>query len=470
MSDLDRQDIQGLVLSGYSHLPNARYMLLRITDPARARGWLRELVGEITTGEAPESAVAKSASPPPNMNVAFTASGLRRLGLSQATLASFAPEYLEGMAHPDRARILGDTARSAPETWTFGGPDNPIDVVLMLFAKGREAVKALLARERERLERTAACTEVHAPLDGWLHADGAEHFGFRDGLSQPGVLPNQPDPIKVGEFVFGYSDEYDNLPIGPTLGPEESTRWSDLFGARSQFCENGSYLVFRQLVQEVPELYRFLREKASTPASRGDDKATRRLAAKFVGRWPGGASLVDHPDEDPGPSTHNDFLYAEADPLGHACPLGSHVRRCNPRDALPPDPATSQMVVNRHRLLRRGRPYGPRHPDPMSGESDGRERGLLFLCFNANLRRQFEFVQQTWINNPTFDGLVDDRDPLLGDHPASSTFTIPSPDLRERIHGLTRFVHTRGGAYLFMPGIRALRYLGELTEGIGGRR
>ena len=112
-----------------------------------------------------------------------------------------------------------------------------------------------------------------------------------------------------------------------------------------------------------------------------------------------------------------------------------------------------------HRLLRRGRSYGParasRAPDGASG--------LYFICLAANLARQFEFVQHTWLNDPTFNGLYDDSDPLVGARqPRGQTFTVPARPVRRRYRGLPQFVRTRGGAYFFLPGISALRYLQRL--------
>jgi deferrochelatase/peroxidase EfeB len=194
----------------------------------------------------------------------------------------------------------------------------------------------------------------------------------------------------------------------------------------------------------------------------------------MVGRWPSGAPLVDAPYRDnPALGQSNGFGY-HADPLGLACPLGAHIRRANPRDSLDAQPAASLDASDLHRLLRRGRSYGPAAAGGQAGDGNGRDgnggdggyrTGLYFICLAASLSRQFEFVQHTWLNNPTFNGLYDDADPLTGSrHPAGATFTAPARPVRRRYRGLPRFVRTRGGAYFFMPGISAIRYLARLPE------
>jgi deferrochelatase/peroxidase EfeB len=186
------------------------------------------------------------------------------------------------------------------------------------------------------------------------------------------------------------------------------------------------------------------------------------LAAKCVGRWPSGAPLVRSPDhDDPAWSKDNAFTYS-ADREGFACPIGAHIRKANPRDSLEPGPKQSLMATNRRRILRRGRAYGPPLA-PFEHEAQRQERGLLFICLNTNIRRQFEFIQQSWLNNEKFAGLSADQDPIVGDQlpGVGSTFTIPQRPLRRRLVGIERFVEVRGGAYLFLPSRSALRYLSQ---------
>jgi Dyp-type peroxidase family len=236
---------------------------------------------------------------------------------------------------------------------------------------------------------------------------------------------------------------------------------------------NGSYLVFRQLSQDVPAFWRYIDEQTRHPDGSADTNARLALASRMVGRWPGGAPLVTSPDrDDPARSEDNDFLYHGSDDArGLKCPIGSHIRRANPRDALEPEPGSARSIEvgKRHRILRRGRVYG----DPVApsmdieaivaaGQAPG-DRGLHFICFNTHIGRQFEFVQHTWVNNPKFDGLYEDDDPVTGARtPPAGTFTIQAEPVCTRVTRMPRFVHVRGGGYFFMPGLRALRFLASI--------
>jgi deferrochelatase/peroxidase EfeB len=202
------------------------------------------------------------------------------------------------------------------------------------------------------------------------------------------------------------------------------------------------------------------------------------LAAKMVGRWPSGASLILAPNGDQPDLRTDDFLYAKEDPDGLACPFGSHIRRTNPRDQIGPAGQVESLHMSaRHRILRRGKPYGPPLFDPtvltrldqpdatqaiLDLQDDGQPRGLHFLCANASIKDQFEFIQQAWVNNPGFSGLLDNRDPLLGDNdPTAATGGMLIPGLHTTIRTapLPRFVTVRGGVYTFMPSLTTIRYL-----------
>lgn len=193
--------------------------------------------------------------------------------------------------------------------------------------------------------------------------------------------------------------------------------------------------MFRQLAQDVAGFWRYLDERSG-----GDPDARARLGAKLVGRWPSGAPITrtDGPTDplDPRLALDNDFGYDPQDRYGLACPVGAHIRRTNPRNslgALPDDelalgaqPDDALRRRHLHRIIRRGRVYGPGLDRPLDGD-DGQARGLLFLGLCANLERQFEFIQRTWCNNAKFASLYDDVDPLIGDQPDNSgTFTLQS--------------------------------------------
>lgn len=469
---LELDDIQGIVLSGYGALAHARFLLLAFDQPSAGRTLVTRMAADVRTAGAgvPDGGTA--------VHIAFTFAGLLALELPWQALKGFAREFQEGMAGNERrSRILGDTEEQAPSTWAWGGPATPdIHAVLMLYADTADALQALTTRQHTALQdHEVRC--VHT-LDSAPLAGGREHFGFRDGLSQPriaglGRRTHSPlHEVPAGEFVLGYANGREELTAGPMVDPIEDRQ--DLLPAAVRelrdLGRNGSYLVFRQLAQDVHGFWSFV-----AGAAGGADRAVP-LAAKMVGRWPGGASLVRTPDMDePSLAQANDFDYHHEDPHGLKCPLGAHVRRTNPRDMLEPGPGTAEsLAINRrHRLLRRGRNYGPPlspaldPADVLERGDDGGQRGLHFLCFNASISRQFEFVQHTWANNPNFAGLHADTDPLIGDRRrGADVFTCQAEPVRRRHHGLPRFVTLRGGAYFFMPGKRALAYIGSGTHRI----
>jgi Dyp-type peroxidase family len=474
------EDVQGMVLRGYGKHPYATNLLLQVDDAAGARAWLATVASRITTGER-----ARARGNECYLNVAFTRSGLAKLGLPAAVLTTFPTAFFEGMASKNRSRILGDIDDNAPESWTWGGPGKEVDAILMIFAKDPatldQAVKAELAAMK-------GLSVKFDGVDTRLWDDHTEHFGFRDGISQP-VIEGSPtethraasppvdtqygaaNVIKAGEFVLGYLNEYGvlpdpvNLPVGSTPGRFPAVAMEAGAAARApDLGHNGTYLVVRQVAQFVPELWNYL--DAATKDAAGQSRPAERdkLGAKLVGRWPSGAPMALAPDQDdPGRSRDNDFTYKTTDPSGFGCPFGSHIRRGNPRDTLGEDPVEALKLTNRHRLIRRGRSYGPRALDPLD-LSDKQERGLMFMVINANIERQFEFVQQTWINSPSFHGLYDERDPIFGNpgSQAAGTMTIPGQPVRRRLSSLGGFVTVRGGAYFFLPSIKALHYLATL--------
>jgi Dyp-type peroxidase family len=440
MADLELNDIQGLVARGYADLKSACYVLLRIDDPALARTWLGDLANTVTPAPARPADAA--------LNVALTASGLRALGLPEQTLAQFSNEFRTGMSTAHRQRTLGDLGPSAPREWLWGGPTTPApDVLLLLFGRDASALENRYAALVSSLA-SGGVSEI-LRLDASVDLDGKEHFGFMDGISQPTIeglssrVDTPPNTIRAGEFILGYENEYDQQTEAPDL------------------ARNGSYLVFRQLSQDVRGFWQFV-DRASR-----DAEHRTWLAAKMVGRWPSGAPLTLTPDaDDPLLASANDFTYHYADAEGLGCPIGAHVRRSHPRDSLDPDPGTARSVAldKRHRLLRRGREYGLPVDDPFApAPADDSDRGLYFICLAANIARQFEFIQHTWLNNRTFAGRYDEPDPLVGYHGPETSFSIPADPVRERVTDLPQFVTTRGGGYFFLPSLSALRSLSTLA-------
>ncbi|HKH35061.1 MAG TPA: Dyp-type peroxidase, partial [Beijerinckiaceae bacterium] len=354
----------------------------------------------------------------------------------------------------------------------------------LLYARDAAQLTELQRRYRTSLDQHGIAAE---PLETTWFENKKEHFGFHDGITTPVIqgLGREAEPtlcIRPGEFILGYQNEYHRYPASPlvhrALDPQGHLKLDVEGSGAADFGRNGTYLVFRQLRQDVHGFWSFM-DKAARDLD-GTSERREWLAAKMVGRWPSGAPLALAPNrDDPALSDADGFMFHHGDRKGLRCPIGAHIRRTNPRDSLDPRPgsAESLSVNKRHRILRRGRTYGHRLHKAMDPETilregdDGRERGLHFICLNANIARQFEFVQSSWSNNPQFGALHNDVDPLTGERGrfrrgdgtgATANFTIPQAVGRLRIRGLPEFVTVRGGAYFFMPGMSALRYLGNL--------
>lgn len=418
-------DIQGLAVRGY-RMPWARYRSYRFTDPAGGRAWLGTLAKPLTTAEDwPEETVS-------TLNVALSYPGLEGLGVGEATLSRFPQDFIEGMAARGPER-LGDVGPNAPELWEPAFRDRAVHALLMVWARSEEALEDRLG-EADALQPSGV-ELLNDQLASALPT-GREHFGYRDGISQPAVagdtepLPGQAGPVQPGEFILGYPDEIGQI-AGSALPPE--------------LRNNSTYLVYRKLHQDVAGFRAFLQAHAHQAG--GEE----RLAAKLLGRWRSGAPIVLAPDaDDPAladdPKRNNDFDYERDDPRGLACPLGAHLRRCRPRDREP--------GRERHLLIRRGLPYGPLLPE--GAPDDGQDRGMVGMMLNTSIERQFEFVQRAWLGDPHFDGLSNETDPLVG---SGGAFTIPGRGLPCRVTGMPRFVTVRGGEYLFLPSVSALRWL-----------
>ena len=435
--EVELQDIQDLVASAYGHLPCAAYVLLQVVDRAKVKSWLASRLPLVTFVKA------KSELSPletPKVNFAFTHSGLRAMGLSEGELNLFSLPFRQGMVdQAHRSRILGDDDASL-RYWRWGSPATPRpDVLVLVFAKEEQTLRSQL-RALVGPDHGVRCLSILRTVS---LSGKEEHFGFADGISQPSIRgfddqirrqlarTGQAAVLNPGEFLLGYTNEFG------TITESENT-----------FGRNGTYLVFRQMEQLVEDFHNYF-----LCAADGDIDLATRLKAKAVGRWPGGAPLTLSPDrDDPFLRMANDFSYAVQDPDGFRCPVGAHIRRANPRDSLEKDPAAAQLRTNRRRLLRRGRSYGKR--------GGIRERGLNFICLCGDLERQFEFVQQTWLNNPSFATLAGETDPLIGPKPpAGGNFTMQQDPVRHRLNLIPRFIRMRGGAYFFLPGIRALHRL-----------
>lgn len=445
---LDLGDVQALVRSSLRSLPHARYALYHLPPGGDGRRLLAWLSDQVTSAADRDVAVATQ--------LAISATGLRALDLPEMIMNGFADEFVGGMNAAGRSRFLGDT----PGEWQWGRPDqDSSDLLVVTFAA--DALRLTGAAEDiDGMAGECGARLVHAMLS---HDNpDVEPFGFRDGISQPYVpeLATSSDdtsarPVALGEFVLGYPNGYGRLTRRPVLpgglDPHQLLpRLQPGVDATApqggaDLGRNGTYLVLRTLAQDVAAFDAYLAETAHRLHLDAE-----WLAAKLVGRWRSGAPLAVSPDHDhPELSTVNEFGYAD-DPTGLRCPVGAHIRRANPRNSLDPRPGSdaSQAVTDLHRLLRRGRVF-----------DDGQQQGLQFLALNANLGRQFEFVQHSWLNDPKFAGLDVDLDPLMSPRHPAAVFTIPGRPFRTRLCGMPQFVTTLGGGYFFLPGLRAIRYL-----------
>jgi Dyp-type peroxidase family len=456
---LDRADVQGLVGSGYGRLPEAVFLGLQVLDGAAGRALLADLLVDLTSMAGSREDRA--------LNIAISHAGLARLGVPPEALAGFSLEFAGGMATPTRSAFLGDVGEQAPATWAWGGPDNPrVDVLLLLYAGSAAELTAKVESVRSRLTVDGVREVVELPTTPLSPRD---HLGFADGISQPAVAGLHGDRdrgVALGELLLGYANAYGRRTGGPVLpAAQDPGRMlppapRDDGPGTVDLGRNGSYLVVRTLALDIAAFWQHVDRWATRTGLPAE-----QVAAKMVGRWPDGTSLTvsaDHPLGTEPPD--NDFRYhRDGDASGRGCPVAAHVRRANPRDSLDPRPgsAASVRVNDRHRLVRRGRQYGPLGGDADPGTGPDIERGLHFLCLNANLSRQFEFVQHTWLNNPAFAGLQDSPDPIAGHHPPGGrgVFAVPADPVRHRLLDLPDFVRVRGGGYFFLPGVRALHHI-----------
>ena len=500
-SEVVFDDVQGLVRFGHGHLIEAAFLLLRIEDAAAARAWL---------AAAPVTS-ARDANPLPDtvLQIAFTSGGLRRLGLAEDAIVGFSDEFLSGMASEDnRSRRLGDIGENSPSRWAWGRLGHEPDLLLMLYASAgsvaawTEAVKGATWGSAFSTVATLPTKRLGDIGDGFSR----EPFGFVDGISQPELDWQQErrtgvteltygNSVALGEFLLGYRNEYGNFTERPLLDPGMDPhnllpRAAD-DPTKCDLGRNGTYLVLRDLQQDVRSFWQYLERQANGTG------ATRRLLAEaMVGRTMAGGPLVAQAERHiagVAPDDRLNHFTFRADPYGMACPLGAHIRRANPRNADLPDGAAGFLSrltrtfgygmrharddlissTRFHRLLRRGRAYGTLVPDDeaLHPGPPGEDIGLRFVCLNANIARQFEFVQTAWVAGTKFGGLTQETDPLLGNRqpaagcPVTDSFSVPQPSGASlRLREVPQFVTVRGGAYFFLPSLSALRYLANLDN------
>jgi Dyp-type peroxidase family len=443
---IDAAELQGGVVRGYGQrFGHARHLFARVRAPRAARAFLAALADPVTTEEE------WAQHPATTLNVALSFRALTALELPAWILDGFPAEVRGGMA-ARAAERLGDD----PRTWDDELRD--LEVLVVVHAQSAEALDAEAGRWERELRADASGLALAHVQPAALLGEQREHFGFTDGFSQPAIegvaredvrgqgIPYKRVPwwplsrtqwraIKAGEFLLGYEDE----DRGPAPAPP------------APFDRNASFMVWRKLHQDVAGFRDQLAEQA-----RRLELDEELVAAKLVGRWRDGSPLALRPHA-PDPELGNDKLRANDfrygdDALGLRCPRGAHVRRTNPRDAL----GWEGRLTARHRILRRGMPYGP--PLPEGAPDDGEARGLLFVCLQASIARQFEIVQSQWCNDGNAFGLGREADPITG--PAGGEVRhIIEGDPPHVVSPLRSYVECRGGEYLVVPSIGALRAL-----------
>lgn len=472
-------DVQALVYASFAQLRHCRYLLLRIRNADAARAWLRqpEVLGLVKGG----GDLGRENAQDEVLAVAFTHAGLLAMGLEEAEHFPFPTAFREGMNQPDRARALAD---QNVDEWAWGdlggekeGQRQSVHLLLAHFRlaafEDESGPLSLPVLVRSGLD----VVQVVRTCPSYIQNDGEgtqlfEPFGFRDGLSQPVPKSTASDSraqrqrreqvggdlaedsvVADGEFILGWPNEYGD----PAYAPDDA-RWrgARLEGAPPQrFATHGTYLAVRHIRQHVDRFEAFA---AGHPAP---DEKTPSLVEKMVGRRKDGTPLVDCPFAPPDPDA---FRFRVNDAEGFQCPLGSHIRRGNPRDTLGFDVPSGVAQSKRHRLIRRARIYAgdcQQADQSGCGHPDGRRgcgQGLFFIAINADLDRQFEFVQQRWVGNPRFADLAGENDPIMGG-PGANAFTVQGPPVGQRTVDIPAFTEMVGGGYFFLPGLSALRFL-----------
>jgi Dyp-type peroxidase family len=565
---LAMDQIQGNILDGFNK-DNQTLIFLRIRDGEVEdfRRWLAGQIPFIATASEVHAfndlfkAVKKrrgresGAVEATWLNIAFSHQAFVKLQSSLPDLLATDftdASFRAGLAA--RSEALNDSkdpnAEGNKQNWVIGGPDNEADLVLIVESDDRDDMLEEVARLEASIEPSEYSEEPPSGLEILLVEEGAtlpdplrghEHFGFRDGISQPGVRGRiSSDPADVlqprtnpddrgqgkpgqdvlwpGEFVFGYPGQKGPVPdpvtgkvTGDIAEPSEENK-----SAGPAWADNGSYLVFRRLRQDVRAFHEFLHSTGNQLAV-----APAQVGAKLVGRWPSGAPTVRTSDVDnvalaDDECANNKFEFngnaettppkpAETpvdcvddfpefpppgtpahDPTGARCPISAHTRKAYPRnDRTPggnggadPDEDLSEVSTQQHRLLRRGIPYGPVSQSTLETPiDDGVDRGLHFLAYQTSITGQFEFVTRAWVNNPNFstqqgtgnevDGVLPiGHDPVIGqaadggERHFSVTFVDADGEETRRLTTDTNWVIPTGGGYFFAPSIEALTMLG----------
>ncbi|MGH6799807.1 MAG: Dyp-type peroxidase [Methylocella sp.] len=533
---LDLADIQGNILAAYGMqgFYKGRIMLFHIDRAESGRKFVTELLPMITTAQDCPPGKMPGPRLPVAVNIAFTFYGLLALEIPVRTLRGMPDEFIDGMIN--RAAMLGDDFHkdwklSWDEVWTksgtgFGPNENTVHILITLNAQmdsdTGKAVPALasVTSQINNLARNSGGVTLltgHNPPghgvtreyqdlsliikqqeDGKYVPIPKEHFGFTDGIGDPvfygqysgederrkaqgnGALDGKGNwrPLATGEFLLGYPDEAQEI-AGAALPLD--------------FSRNGTFMAYRKLHQNVAAFTAFMDEKveqfSAVAGIENVDHARETLMAKMAGRWSDGVPLSLAPNWEEWEAFNKkypDVVYAtnpsgwaarnaalsnfsfRDDPDGIRCPLTAHMRRVNTRDMLGPSDGDGSVLTNRRRILRRGLLYG----NSSDGDQDRDEQGVLMLIVCASLFRQFEFVQQQWINYGLDAGAGSDTCPIVGNHSdgtgsehgPKAKFVVPadpaSGHLPFIVEGIPQFVDNRGGDYFFVPSMTSLRMIG----------
>ncbi|MFF7457346.1 Dyp-type peroxidase [Kitasatospora sp. NPDC008115] len=486
----DSEEIQGDILAGFKK-DNVSVLFLKFEDASRARDWLRQLTPQIATtrevaafNDAFSEARRTSGGDDPKalkatwLGISFTYEGLRMLSTTDPFAKPPPPgsgleAFKEGSAK--RAGALGDTGDNSPANWLFGnGKSQPVHAVLKLSADTEKDLQAAVEAQRIAAAECRVLIVYQQNAQTLLGTRrGKEHFGFKDGISEPGVRGfDRPDPNRPEE-VEGHPGTR-IVPAGEFVCGEEPAPGS--FRDFPDWARDGSFQVVRRLAQDVPGWWsqvsaklKELRLAKAVP----DSATTEWLAARLVGRWRSGAPVCKFKDHDvpnnPVAAADNDFDFRD-DLEGLTTPLWSHLRKTSPRAGLQaPDPSRPPFDakdLDGRRIMRRGTPYGAPF-DPASEGPGGPDdpRGLLFVCYQADIQRQFEFIQADWMDQEDFPP---GRNPVPGKDPvvlAATDVDFESRDsdgtIKHTPLTFAQFVQTTGSVYAFMPSLSTLRGLAD---------
>jgi deferrochelatase/peroxidase EfeB len=479
LDKLESGQIQSLVFGGLGFLPLGVCMMLDLGDDRDTSiEWLRKVKDYVAFGDG------RKYKNDAVISLAMSVGAIRKLGLDASAIETFPPAFVDGMTSPGRGRILGDPdIDTRRKSWSWGAEREP-DIALLIYAKGTPELTRL-RKIMERLSKVAGHSIVKIiPLSPIPNdkTKRTEPFGFLDGVSQPLIkgsfkaakAERETDTLHLvepGEFILGYPDNRGNLPPSPHLKAELDAEQRLAIGdgqwdfdapiecVRRDLGRNGSFLVIRQIDQHVNAFDTYCAAATKTLEDRfGNDVdvSAEFVGAKMIGRWKDGSSIIRWPYQSASSfygeakSPDNDFHFGTEDPEGTRCPFGAHIRRANPRESQKPGSDEQIAISNRHRILRVGRAY-----------EDNGAQGLLFMCLNGDIERQFEFIQQTWALSGHFHGLDGEADPILATNGPESRFTVPNRAGPVRLKAMPNFVTTRGGGYYFLPGKRFINYLAQ---------